>query len=197
MRIGITAHVRGGSYPLASALLANATEGFLMPHTRANQPGHAQTPKPDFRITYHGTVTTITPLSEACREWVEENVEIEPWQRFGQSIAVEPRYLEQLATAMVEEGLVLAADPSEKVRGGRRASIAMKEAILVISVALALSGCGLAKHYQNDQAKAELSAQITADGNRCRAGDQNACRLYQMEIQRCSILSTDPICQNW
>ena len=76
-----------------------------MPHTRANQPGHAQTPKPDFRITYHGTVTTITPLSEPCREWLDENVEIEPWQRFGQSIAVEPRYVEQLATAMVEAGL--------------------------------------------------------------------------------------------
>jgi hypothetical protein len=31
MRIGITAHVRDGSYPLASALLANATEGLFMP----------------------------------------------------------------------------------------------------------------------------------------------------------------------
>ena len=40
-------------------------------------------PQADFRITYHGTITTITPLSDACREWLEDNVAIEPWQRFG------------------------------------------------------------------------------------------------------------------
>ena len=67
-------------------------------------------PHADFRITYHGTITTITPLSDACREWLEENVEIEPWQRFGTSIAVEPRYVQQLAEAMTEEGLVMEAD---------------------------------------------------------------------------------------
>jgi len=43
----------------------------------------------------------------------------------------------------------------------------------------------------------ELSAQVTADANRCRQGDQSACRLYRMEIQRWSALSTDPVCQNW
>ena len=69
-------------------------------------------PQADFRITYHGTITTITPLSDACREWVEDNVEIEPWQRFGNSIAIEPRYVEQLADAMIEEGLVMEEDGS-------------------------------------------------------------------------------------
>ena len=64
-------------------------------------------PHADFRITYHGTITTITPLSDACREWLEENVEIETWQRFGTSIAIEPRYVQQLAEAMIEEGFVV------------------------------------------------------------------------------------------
>src|SRR3954454_8983362 len=72
MRIEITAHVRDGLYPLASALLTK--EGFFMPHTQQTDP------QPDFRVTYHGTITTITPLSDACREWLEDNVEIEPWQ---------------------------------------------------------------------------------------------------------------------
>jgi hypothetical protein len=86
-----------------------------MPHTKARQPDHAQTPTADFRVTYHGTITTITPLSDACREWVEANVEIEEWQRFGPSIAIEPRYVEQLAEAMIEEGLVMEGDdPSEE-----------------------------------------------------------------------------------
>jgi hypothetical protein len=81
-----------------------------MPHTQAPQPEQPQTPTADFRVTYHGTITTITPLSDACREWVEENVAIEPWQRFGNAIAIEPRYVEQLAEAMIEEGLVMEGD---------------------------------------------------------------------------------------
>ena len=85
-----------------------------MPHTQDHQPDRAQTPRADFRVTYHGTVTTITPLTARCREWVEANVEIEPWQRFGNAIAVEPRYVEQLAEAMMEEGLVMEAEPSEE-----------------------------------------------------------------------------------
>jgi len=78
-----------------------------MPHAQAHQPDHAHA---DFRVTYHGTATTITPLSDGCREWVEENVAIEPWQRFGTSIAVEPRYVEQLAELMIEQGLVMEGD---------------------------------------------------------------------------------------
>src|SRR5947207_2260181 len=89
---------------------SSAKEGFLMPHTQAHEPGHSQTPRADFRVTYHGTITTITPLSDACREWVEENVEIEAWQRFGNSIAIEPRYVDHLAEAMIEEGLVMEND---------------------------------------------------------------------------------------
>ena len=85
-----------------------------MPHTKPHQPDHTEKPTPDFRVVYHGTVTTITPLTDACREWLETNVEIEPWQRFGVSIAIEPRYVDQLAISMIEEGLLLEADPSEE-----------------------------------------------------------------------------------
>jgi len=81
-----------------------------MPHTQAHQPDHAQTPGADFRVAYHGTITTLTPLTDACREWVEANVEIEEWQRFGPSIAIEPLYVEQLAEAMIEEGLAMEDD---------------------------------------------------------------------------------------
>jgi hypothetical protein len=49
---------------------------------------------------------------------VETNVEIEPWQRFGNAIAVEPRYVEQLAEAMIKDGLVMEGDdPSEEDEG--------------------------------------------------------------------------------
>jgi hypothetical protein len=81
-----------------------------MPYTHTHKPDHARTPSADFRVTYHGTVTTMTPLSNRCREWLEENVDIEPWQRLGNAIAVEPRYVDQLAEAMIEEGLVIESD---------------------------------------------------------------------------------------
>ena len=77
-----------------------------MPYAKAQQTD----PQADFRVTYHGTITTVTPLSDACREWVEENVEIELWQRFGSSIAIEPHYVDHLAEAMIEEGLVMEND---------------------------------------------------------------------------------------
>jgi hypothetical protein len=67
-------------------------------------------PLADFRVTYHGTITTITPLYDACRDWLEDNVAIEPWQRFGASIAIEPRYVEQLAQTMIEHRLVIEID---------------------------------------------------------------------------------------
>jgi hypothetical protein len=94
-----------------------------MPHTQTHQTDHARTRRADFRVTYHGTVTTITPLSDRCRKWLEEKVEIEPWQRFGNAIAVEPRYVEQLAEAMIEEGLVMEGDGlcEEDRRAPRRA----------------------------------------------------------------------------
>ena len=78
-----------------------------MPHTKADQPDHAQRARADFSVAYHGTITTVTPLSNACRVWLDENVAIEPWQRFGDAIAVDPRYVEQLAQVMIEDGLVM------------------------------------------------------------------------------------------
>jgi hypothetical protein len=58
----------------------------------------------DFEIEYHGTVTLLRPLSEACREWVDENVQVEGWQMFGKAIAVEPRYLDALVAGLEEAG---------------------------------------------------------------------------------------------
>ena len=46
-----------------------------MPHSQAHQPDHTRTPRADLRVTYHGTITTLTPLTDRCREWVEANVD--------------------------------------------------------------------------------------------------------------------------
>src|SRR5437868_9644279 len=101
MRIEITAQGRDGLCPLASALLMEG--GFFHALCPIRSPGRL--PR---HLSRHDN--TITALSDACREWVEENVEIEAWQRFGNSIAIEPRYVDHLAEAMIEEGLVMEID---------------------------------------------------------------------------------------
>jgi hypothetical protein len=75
-------------------------EGFLMvacPLPRS---------KPDFCITYRGTIATLDLLSNPAREWVNENVAIEHWQWLGKScIGIDPRSAEELRMALTEAGL--------------------------------------------------------------------------------------------
>ena len=61
----------------------------------------------DVLISAHGSIALFTPTTPVAHEWVEENVQIEPWQRLGASIACEPRCLEQLIAGMQEGGLVV------------------------------------------------------------------------------------------
>ena len=155
-----------------------------MPYAQAQQTD----PQADFRVTYHGTITTITPLSDTCREWLEDNVAIEPWQRFGNSIAIEPRYLEQLAEAMIEEGLVREGDDAVEEgrpsRGGRRGW-----GLIVIAIALlpVLAGCG-------PDRRAAYQSQLEADHQACLNGTTpNACVAYQLDVQKCSPITGNPI----
>jgi hypothetical protein len=60
---------------------------------------------PDLRVDTHGTVVLLTPLTAKARRWIDNNVEIEPWQLFGDVIAVEPRYVGGLITGAIQDGL--------------------------------------------------------------------------------------------
>jgi len=61
----------------------------------------------DAIISDLGTVALLTPLTPAAREWADENLQIEPWQRFADSIACEPRYLPEVVARMRAEGLIV------------------------------------------------------------------------------------------
>jgi len=61
----------------------------------------------DVLIANCGSVALFTPMTSDAHRWVKENVQIEPWQRMGVSIACEPRCLEQLVEGMREDGLVV------------------------------------------------------------------------------------------
>ena len=61
----------------------------------------------DVFIADHGSVALFTPLTPDAHQWVEEHVQIEPWQRMGASIACEPRCLDHLVEGMREQGLLV------------------------------------------------------------------------------------------
>ena len=60
---------------------------------------------PDLRVDTHGTVVLLTPLTAKARRWIDNNVEIEPWQLFGDVIAVEPRCVDGLIAGAIQDGL--------------------------------------------------------------------------------------------
>jgi len=60
----------------------------------------------DVKISNHGTIGTVAPITKATRTWVEENLVLEGWQWFANiCFAVEPRYLDDLIAGMQADGL--------------------------------------------------------------------------------------------
>jgi hypothetical protein len=70
----------------------------------------------------------------------------------------------------------------------------MSKLIALATASLLLTGCGYARHARD---QAEFSHRVDADAVACRAGSVAACEAYRIDVQRCSIFSTDPVCQNW
>ena len=63
---------------------------------------------PDFAVDNHGSIVTITPLTDAARDWLDEHVQAESWQWLGVSLAVDRRYSGDLVDGIANAGLTLA-----------------------------------------------------------------------------------------
>ena len=61
----------------------------------------------DVRISNQGTMWMFTPLTNTAKEWVEENLDLESWQKMGDSFAVDHRPAAALAEGMQEAGLIV------------------------------------------------------------------------------------------
>lgn len=63
---------------------------------------------PRFDVEVHGqrgdTVFLFRPITEAARQWIEENVQADA-QWFGNGLAVEHRYVEDLINGMLADDL--------------------------------------------------------------------------------------------
>ena len=65
---------------------------------------------PDFRVSNQGSIAILWMLTPAARDWVNENVEYEGWQMWGQNgLAIEPRYVQQLIDGAMEADLLVEA----------------------------------------------------------------------------------------
>lgn len=63
---------------------------------------------PDVVVTGRGgTVVMFQPITDEAREWVDENVGLEPWQWMGPAFAVEHRFVGDLIEGMEADGLVV------------------------------------------------------------------------------------------
>jgi hypothetical protein len=88
------------------------TGGFRVERHQATTGQAVQAPSAapaDFTVENHGSVWLLTPETTDARNWVDENVALEPWQWLGRSFAVEPRLLDQLVEGIQAEGLSVEA----------------------------------------------------------------------------------------
>lgn len=60
----------------------------------------------DFRFTNHGSITILTPLTEAAQEWVDENLP-EDALGFGGGVVIEPRYAGSILEGLQDDGLTI------------------------------------------------------------------------------------------
>jgi hypothetical protein len=58
----------------------------------------------DFTFANHGSITILTPISEAAQAWVDEHIP-EDAMRWGGGIVIEPRYAEAILRGITEDGL--------------------------------------------------------------------------------------------
>lgn len=54
-----------------------------------------------------GTIFQFEPVTAAGKDWINSNVESEPWQWFGSTLVVDHRHAGPLAEGMIEAGLVV------------------------------------------------------------------------------------------
>lgn len=57
-----------------------------------------------------GMVYYLTPKTDRARNWVNDNVRVSDWQRVGESMVIERRFVTDIVTAMIERGFKVYED---------------------------------------------------------------------------------------
>ena len=52
------------------------------------------------------TIFGLEPITEEAKTFIDENVHSEPYQWLGKVLVIEHRYIADIVTGMIEEGLI-------------------------------------------------------------------------------------------
>lgn len=52
------------------------------------------------------TVYLLTPKNKRGQRWIDENLNLEPWQFSGKSVAIEHRYIHDILADIQEAGII-------------------------------------------------------------------------------------------
>jgi hypothetical protein len=63
----------------------------------------------DFIVSNHGTIFTLTPRTEEAKDWINNNIDTENAQWFGQALIVEHRYIDDILFGIDQDGLEFVA----------------------------------------------------------------------------------------
>lgn len=61
----------------------------------------------DFYYRNEGSIILLIPNTEDSREWINENLCLESWQKQGNNIAIEPRSFEIIEEGIENDGLLI------------------------------------------------------------------------------------------
>lgn len=61
----------------------------------------------DIRVRNEGSIIMLDPLTDDAKIWIDENVQVEAYQVFGGSVAVEHRYVDAIIEGAQDAGLVV------------------------------------------------------------------------------------------
>jgi hypothetical protein len=68
----------------------------------------------DFLLHEHGTITLLEPLTERAHDWTKANMQVEDWQRYVDSIAIEPRLVKDIVEGAQAAGLTVETSLSRR-----------------------------------------------------------------------------------
>lgn len=63
----------------------------------------------DFAIIDHGSVVTFTPLTSDAKDWLDDNVSVDDWQRMSDGFAVDRRLAADLLQGIAAGGFTVEA----------------------------------------------------------------------------------------
>ena len=71
----------------------------------------------DFNIYVEGSIAQVTPQTPEAKEWADEHLPVDGWQKMGAAICVDFRAIEDITHGILDDGLTIEKDNCEVFAG--------------------------------------------------------------------------------